>query len=62
MLVVTGQGMLVELGDKELSLCWCFAGHGVLVGLGVGQGVLIELGDKELILCCCILQAMVCCW
>ena len=33
--------MLVELGDKELSLCWCFAGHGVLVGLG----------DKELTLC-----------
>ena len=26
MFMVTGQGVLVELGDKELILCWCLQG------------------------------------
>ena len=30
MLVVTGQGMLVELGDKELTLCWWLQGKACL--------------------------------
>ena len=43
MLVIKGQGVLVELGDKEL----------ILLLVVKGQGVLAELGDKELNLCWC---------
>ena len=56
MLVIKGRDVLVRLGDRELTLCWSFAGWGLAVELGdkeltlcwcfAGQGLVVELGDR----------------